>query len=246
MEFVCNICGHFNRTVAESFDREAASCESCGSNLRRRSLIHVLSVELFGISLTLPEFPRMKSLRGLGLSDAENYADQLAEKFDYRNTFYDREPRLDITHPPDGDEAKYDFLIASEVFEHVAPPVEEAFRQAHRLLKPSGVLILTVPYSLEPSMKEHYPDLHQFGFAQVGERVVLVNRTHAGLLQVFEDLVFHGRGASQGAGAARIQRGRTQADAHSGRLFPRTDSCRRSQRLRNPAHRIVVPADGGA
>lgn len=195
MEFVCNICGHQNRTTAESFEREAASCTFCSSNLRRRSLMHVLSLELFGTSLALKEFPRMKSIRGLGLSDADAYADLLAEKFDYCNTFYDREPRFDISNPPEGEEGKYDFLIASEVFEHVAPPVELAFRQAYALLKPHGVFILTVPYSLEPSMKEHYPDLHEFGFANVGGRVVLVNRTSDGRLQVFEDLIFHGPGA---------------------------------------------------
>jgi SAM-dependent methyltransferase len=192
MEFICNICGHRNLTNAESFDRESASCSFCGSNLRRRSLIHALAVELFGSPLALPDFPRMKSVRGLGLSDAENYACRLADRFDYRNTYYDREPRLDITELPECEESKYDFLIASEVFEHVTPPVERAFRQAHRCLKPNGVFILTVPYSLELSMSEHFPDLHQYGLTQLGKHVVLVNRTRNGDLQAFEDVVFHG------------------------------------------------------
>lgn len=195
MEFVCNICGQLNRSPGESFDREAASCAFCNSNLRRRSLIHALSLELFGTALILPEFPRVKSIRGLGLSDADAYADQLAQKFDYRNTFYDREPRFDISNPPAADQGKYDFLIASEVFEHVLPPVELAFRQAYGLLKSQGIFILTVPYSLESTMQEHYPDLHEYGFVKIGGRTVLVNRTRAGELQVFEDLVFHGTGA---------------------------------------------------
>src|SRR5262249_62318093 len=90
--FACNICGTWNEV--EHFATEPATC-SCGSNVRLRALIHLLSIELFGQSIPLPEFPRMKSIRGLGMSDKECYARLLAEKFDYTNTFYDREPRFD-------------------------------------------------------------------------------------------------------------------------------------------------------
>src|SRR6266404_3008963 len=40
-------------------------------------------------------------------------------------------------------------------------------------------------------MREHYPDLHQFGFTQLSDQVILVNRTREGQIQVFEDPVFH-------------------------------------------------------
>jgi SAM-dependent methyltransferase len=153
--------------------------------------MQALSMELFGLDISLPEFPRVKSLRGLGTSDSTQYALLLAEKFDYRNTFYDREPKFDIVRPPESEFGTYDFVISSEVLEHVEPPPERAFQNALRLLKPSGVLLLTVPYSLEPTMSEHFPDLHQYGFAQVGGRVVLVNRTRSGELQMFENPVFH-------------------------------------------------------
>lgn len=149
-------------------------------------------MELFGVNLAAPDFPRVKSLRGIGTSDENWYANRLAEKFDYRNTFYDREPRFDIANPPEEEFGKYDFLISSEVFEHVPPPVEAAFSNAFRLLKPTGVLVLTVPYSIEPSPTEHFPGLHQFGLVQLGGRTVLVNRTRSGELQVFDNVVFHG------------------------------------------------------
>ena len=93
-EFVCNICGGKNSYSGEPFDRETPGCRSCGSNLRTRALIGALSMELFGIQLSLADFPRVKSWRGLGTSDSREYAKRLAEVFDYRNTFYDREPRL--------------------------------------------------------------------------------------------------------------------------------------------------------
>ena len=43
------------------------------------------------------------------------------------------------------------------MFEHVPPPVERAFSSALRLLKPNGVLVFTVPYSLDPGTAEHFP-----------------------------------------------------------------------------------------
>jgi SAM-dependent methyltransferase len=196
MEFICNICGGTNRP-AKPMDRESASCASCGSNVRLRSLMYVLSMELFGTQVPVPDFPSVKSLRGLGMTDFSQYASRLAEKFDYRNTFYDREPRFDLSNPPREELGKYDFLISSEVFEHVLPPAESALRNAFDLLKPNGVLMLSVPYSVEPSMKEHYPDLHEFGFAQVGDEIVLVNRTRSGEMQVFEKPVFHQSGAGE-------------------------------------------------
>lgn len=192
IRFTCNVCGAANqRAEGQPLDREQPSCGGCGSNVRTRGLLQALSLELFGINLPLPDFPRVKSLRGLGTSDSNVYAVRLAEKFDYRNTFYDREPRFDIAHPAAGEEGRYDFVLSSEVFEHVPPPAEAIFANVSRMLKPAGVLVFTVPYSVELSMAEHYPELHEFGFATVGGRVLLINRTLAGNIQVFENPVFH-------------------------------------------------------
>ena len=191
IEFTCNICGQPNRSPRDGFEREEASCAGCGSNVRMRGLLRVLSSEIFGVSLTVPEFPRVKSLRGLGIGDSVLYADQLALKFDYRNTSYDREPRLDLRDPPAGELGRYDFIVSSEVFEHVLPPAASAFDNAFRLLKPSGVLVFTVPYSTGGDTREHFGDLGDFGLAQVGDRVLLVSRTAGGAVQVHDNLVFH-------------------------------------------------------
>ncbi len=191
IEFTCNLCGQWNRCAREELDRERPSCSGCGSNVRTRALVQALSLELFGAGIALPDFPRLKSLRGLGTSDSVQYAERLAAKFDYRNTFFDREPRLDLAQPVPAAAEPYDFLVSSEVLEHVPPPASAAFRNLFQLLKPHGLLILSVPYSLELSMAEHFPDLHEFGIAQVAGSPVLVNRRKDGKLQVFENLVFH-------------------------------------------------------
>ncbi len=190
-EFVCNLCGAANPAPAGALDRERPSCAACGSNVRMRALLHALSLELFGASLPLSGFPRLKSLRGLGLSDSPQYADALAARLDYRNTFYHREPFFDIAKPDDGEAGRFDFLLASEVFEHVPPPPGRAFANAFRLLREGGVLLFTVPYSLEPATAEHFPALGAHGLAEIGGRTVLVNRNAAGELHVFENLAFH-------------------------------------------------------
>jgi SAM-dependent methyltransferase len=160
--------------------------------VRTRGLLRALSEELFGASVPLYSFPCVKSLRGLGTSDSDSYAVILREKFDYTNTQFHRAPKFDVGDPGAGESGSYDFLISSEVFEHVVPPVETAFRNAWRLLKPNGIMIFTAPYSLEATTVEHYPDLHEHTVAQLGDQMVLVNRTLGGQVQVFENLVFHG------------------------------------------------------
>ena len=154
--------------------------------------MHVLSVELFGESLALPDFPVRKSVRGLGLSDWEGYADRLAEKLDYVNTFYHQEPRLDICAVDPALERRFDFVISSEVFEHVPPPVSVAFRNLRALLKPAGFTVFTVPYGLEGTTVEHFPELHAYEIVEENGTRVLRNVTRSGEVQVFRDLVFHG------------------------------------------------------
>jgi SAM-dependent methyltransferase len=189
--FTCNVCGERNEDPPRPLEREEPSCSRCGCTVRTRAMLRALSLELFGAALILDDFPRIKSLRGLGTSDPGQYADRLAQKFDYRNTFYHREPRFDLMNPPETELGQYDFIVSSEVLEHVPPPVERAFGAALGLLKPAGVVVMTVPYSVEASMKEHYPAIHEFGFVRLGERVMLVNRTQSGEIQTFDDPVFH-------------------------------------------------------
>ena len=158
-----------------------------------RSMIHLLTAELFGRSIALPDLSPRKDIIGIGLSDAEGYAAPLALKLSYTNTYFHKEPRLDIaaTIPAD-DAAGYDFIMASDVFEHIAPPVSRAFANARRLLKPRGVLIFSVPYSLAADTVEHFAELHDYRLIEVDGSWRLENRTVDGREQVFTDLVFHG------------------------------------------------------
>ena len=158
--------------------------------------MNALVLELFGSPQALPDLPVMKSIRGVGTSDNPGCAAILETRFDYRNTFYHQEPRLDVSKPPP-ETGTCDFVICSDVLEHVSPPVGPSFSNLRALLKPHGFLAMTVPYSLEESTREHFPEIHEFSLVTAGERLALVNRTRGGEWQVFDNLVFHGgRGAT--------------------------------------------------
>ena len=206
ISFTCNICGTPN--TLEEVPWEPSTCSGCRSNVRMRALIYLLSVELFGAARPLPEFPKDKNIKGFGLSDDLLYATPLAEKFDYTNTFYDRQPYLDITEPHPDQYGTYDFILSSDVFEHVAPPVERAFEEAFRLLKPHGFLCITVPSSAaDEDTVEYYPDLHEYSIVELGGEHVLINRKQDKTLEIHQNLEFHG-----GIGATLVMRQFSQRD----------------------------------
>ena len=189
VSFVCNVCSAFNEV--ERFASEPATC-ACGSNVRIRALIHLLSMELFDHSLPLVDFPTLKAIRGLGMSDKEGYAAILAEKFDYTNTFYDRAPRVDFTDAHPERHGSYDFVLSADVLEHIAPPVERALEEVARMLKPHGFFGITVYCHPSDTLREHFPDLHEYRTVVLGDSVVLINRRADGTLEIRDDIVFHG------------------------------------------------------
>jgi hypothetical protein len=150
-----------------------------------------LSRELFGRSIPLPEFPRDKSIRGIGLTDPDSIARVLADRLSYRNTYLDAEPRLDIRSDPPPLE-QLDFLIASEVFEHIQLPVSQAFQNVSDFLKPSGVFLLTVPWVWDGDRTQAIPELYDWRLAREHDRWVVVNRKPNGDVERFYDMAFDG------------------------------------------------------
>lgn len=126
------------------------------------------------------------------MSDWAGYSERLRKVIDYRNTHFDRPPRLDITAIPERERGRHDFLLSIDVFEHVPPPVSRAFDGAAALLKPGGALILSVPYTLDDRTIEHFPSLHEFEIAEHCGVRCLINRTSDGRMEIFDDLCFHG------------------------------------------------------
>ena len=190
--FRCNICNGFTAAEIQADDLEGGKCSQCGSTMRLRSIILLLSRALFNLEIPLTEFPVLKSIAGMGMSDPELYAEPLSRCFSYTNTYYHQPPKLDITQPPATESGKYDFIISSEVLEHIDAPVERAFDSFFNLLKPTGFLILTVPYGPGSSTKEHFDLLQYSSLTKLNNKLVLVGQQLDGEYKVFDDLVFHG------------------------------------------------------
>jgi SAM-dependent methyltransferase len=190
--FQCNVCGHPVTLPVEQFHREGGHCPHCGSIVRFRDLIHALAIRLFGSALPIPDFPSRKALVGIGLSDADCYALRLSRRFAYTNYFYHSAPYLDITRVEATLHGTCDFLIASDIFEHVPPPRHVPFENVARILKPGGLLVLSIPYTHLAGTVEYYPDLHDYHVVTVGGRRVLVNLTRDNRVELFDDLFWHG------------------------------------------------------
>jgi SAM-dependent methyltransferase len=192
--FDCNICAHANHCDPSTLGREDASCAGCGSSVRLRAVVHLLSKSLFGESLPLKDFPKRPDLVGFGLSDWSMYAHELSRRLRYINTFYHVAPRLDITCVPEVLAGTADFLIASDVFEHVLPPVEVAFQGARRLLKDGGVFVFSVPFDTrDGGTLEHFPHIHDFRVEKGSDgEYRLHNCRRDGVEESFGGLVFHG------------------------------------------------------
>lgn len=190
--FCCNLCGVDNEVRFAQLQRETPSCRRCGSTVRFRAIGQLVARELFGADIALPDLPRRRDVLGLGLSDADAYAQPLAARLTYENTFFHRQPRVDITAIEAERMGRYDFVIASDVFEHVAAPVARAFVNARRLLRPGGALILTVPFTLAAATREHFPVLADWRIEGESDARVLVNRTADGHEERFGQLCFHG------------------------------------------------------
>ncbi len=192
LTFKCNICGTMCEAMAAALSREEVSCKSCGSTVRMRGMMYALSIALFGRAIAVPDFSERKDLLGKGMSDWEGYAKPLSKKLSYTNTYYHQAPKLDITNITTQDEQSIDFLVSTDVFEHVAQPVSIAFENAKKMLKPGGAFIFSVPYGLEGDTQEHFPNLHEFELKIKEGKRTLINNTREGCIEEFTDLVFHG------------------------------------------------------
>jgi len=195
IDFICNLCGQENiqALLSEVENREFQSCKYCGSSLRMRSLMFALSKELYGKVMTLPEFPVNKKIKGVGLSDWEGYSRILEDKFNYTNTYYHKDPMLDIVNIKHRRFNNCDFIISSDVYEHIPMyQLKNAFSNTKKLLKNNGIFLLTVPFTKTGSSQEHFPTLFDYKVVNTKGKYYVVNRNINGDMEVFEDLIFHG------------------------------------------------------
>lgn len=156
INWTCNLCGQGHQNDIQYFHREVGLCLGCGSNVRFRAIWYLIESYILSAGQNTAI-----EIIGVGLSDAELYARKLAQAFNYQNTYFHQEPFLDITDRSSASNYKnLDFVICSDVLEHVDMPVENAFQNLNLMLKQGGFLIFSVPYFTDAISKqtiEHFP-----------------------------------------------------------------------------------------
>jgi len=205
IEFRCNLCGAHNlNDNAMEKHRELLRCARCGSSARFRGIVHAIERELLAVPLgtVIATVPERKEISGIGLSDSDIYARELSRIFTYTNTFHYTDPKLDIaSEASTSNFALVDFVICSDVLEHVPPPAITAFVNLRKLVRPGGSLILTVPYLEGYETIEHYPYLYRWKTIQMDNGChVIVNLRrgdphhveHPPQVELFSDPIFHG------------------------------------------------------
>lgn len=174
IQFRCNLCGPDKSIGRPAIKhRERLNCVGCQTTARVRGVVHAIQRELLRSErgTVLRSATQRKEITGIGFSDSHIYAAELDRIFDYTNTFYHKDPMLDIMS---GDSiVNYrptDFVVCSDVLEHVAPPAIIAFHNLRKLVRPGGVLILIVPYLEGYETIEHYPHLYKWKTVELVDR----------------------------------------------------------------------------
>src|ERR1700722_9424152 len=194
MNFVCNICGATNALDVLRLHRELVVCSDCGSNARFRGVYHAIELSVIKDADEIEDSDRLKQTVGFGFSDAPRYARKLTKLFSYKNTFYRRPPRVDITESSTFPSQKADFIVCSEIMEYVVGDLDLAFGNLRRALKPKGVLIFSVPYLEGEETIEHFPQLDQWKITEIDGKSFLNNVRRDGVQETFTDLHFGGGG----------------------------------------------------
>jgi len=126
------------------------------------------------------------------MSDWVGYASQLSEATKYTNTHFDREPRLDIMAPSPELLGTCDFVLSTEVMEHVPRPVSAGFDNLRHLMRSGGLLVLTVPFAPTGTTVEHFAELHDYELIEAAGRRSLRNTRPDGAVEEYDNLIFHG------------------------------------------------------
>lgn len=190
--YVDNIYGGFDSFKFATAHREGGIGARFQTWVRARAIIYALT-ERLGCFPILAFLNQNNEIKGLGVSDDERYAAPLAAKFNYINTFFHTEPFLDVMKFRPDLVDQFDFIICTDVLEHIIGDWRVALNYFHHYLKPNGVLIFSVPCDLEANQTlEHYPGCIGYDVKEVaGEYLVNINYP-LNKTVIAENPIFHG------------------------------------------------------
>lgn len=152
----CPICGIENDFLSYGYvPRPNAKCPKCGSLERHRFVYFLYSILFLKSSKTqrVLHFAPEKCISGLFLENPlVEYvpADLNPERYDFLKNVL----KLDACNI-DMPDCSFDVVLANHLMEHL-PDDKKFIRECLRVLKPSGILIFTVPF--DSSRDETYED----------------------------------------------------------------------------------------
>lgn len=187
----CVVCNTPNQNVPAPNvveAREGTNCVGCGLGWRHRALALAVLQSQAIADTSLSNFSGDFSIVGVGTSEIPQFAFRLAEKFWFTNTHLHVAPVLDLGNPDAQWRNVANFVVCSEVLEHTPPPPERALHGLFSILKDEGTAIITVPYALNQTTQEFYPNLSR---SRVIDGVHYWENEH-GQEFIDEDPEFHG------------------------------------------------------
>lgn len=157
----CILCGKLNRSTSQ-FSRETMPCRKCKSTWRARAValavLHGLGYESKKFQAIAPDWSRI----GLGISDDITLSSKLSTKFSYSNSYFDTYPYLDIREIPFRAKNQFEFVVCSDVLEHIDIDLPSAISGLRSLLKVNGFLVASVPIIKDAKHKDFYPSMQTF------------------------------------------------------------------------------------
>ena len=154
----CNICSWQGARITDDHWHPTTVCPNCGSQVRHRMFAAILD----GIS-DIPAASQRDLLEGkqvLHFAPERQLRDRIqAIAARYVTADFDRgdcDLKLDMSSMPSVADASFDAVIACDVLEHV-PDDRAAIRELHRILRPGGYAIVTVPQKDPPSQTDADP-----------------------------------------------------------------------------------------
>ena len=137
----CNICGWRGRHFLSYLHRHVL-CPQCGSQVRHRLIAAALAPGGPAASLRLQGTTVLHISAEYCLSLIFRPAARKYVRADYATS--DCDVRLDMTDMSSIGSASFDIVVACDVLEHI-PDDRAALREVHRVLRPGGTAILSVP-----------------------------------------------------------------------------------------------------
>jgi SAM-dependent methyltransferase len=198
MKCICNITGkeYIIEDINKHKGRERGFIYHYTN--RNRACAYVLSKMLFNEVIILRDIPENKNIKGIGMSET-CWISELEEKLSFINTYYDKEPFLDMYNENHiKNYCNLDFIISTDVFEHISPypNLQIAFDNLYKMLKPNGFIVFSVPYQKNFHV-EWFPNLCNYRIVKSDYKYALkkhylINTRIDGVKEVYKNnVVFH-------------------------------------------------------